>query len=144
MITPRVGKISIVEGEKVMLLPCTLHEVPTLIETFKSHNHINLIKAGDVGQAFIVHSLQIGQEQSAEEALNYNLQILMNMEQNGELPQEMECGLTPPMAAGCALSLALTLVSDQVQIPHCPCLAANRYSVFSFHTPLTSFQKLMI
>lgn len=104
MVTPRVGRVSVKDGDSLMLYPCTLHEMPTLIETFKSHNHINLIKAGDIGQAFIVHPMHMSGEESPEEALAMNLQTLTAMEQSGDLPQEMECGLTPPMAAGCVQS----------------------------------------
>lgn len=109
MLTPRVGKISVRERDTMILLPCTLHETPTLIETFKSHNHMNLIKAGDIGQSFIVHSLQLAGEETLEEALENNLGLLTAMEQSGDLPQEMQCGLTPPMTAGCVLASKVLL-----------------------------------
>ena len=100
MLTPRVGRISVSEAESCLQLPCTLHEMPTLVETFKSHNHINLIKAGDIGQGFIVHALLPDGDQTPEEALESNLAILADMEKAGTLPREIECGLTPPMVAG--------------------------------------------
>ena len=106
MRTPRVGTVSVREGETYILFPVTLHEMPTLIETFKSHNHINLIKAGDIGQAFIVHDLLTDDDNPTPELLSRtleaNLEQLMRMEAEGELPDEAQCGLTPPMVAGCA------------------------------------------
>jgi TATA-binding protein-associated factor Taf7 len=97
MHTQRVGHLKInvrgvEEGYAV-----TVHEMPTLVETFKSHNHVNLVKSADIGQAVLLHN---SSNPTSSEDLDTALSALMQMEQNGELPQYIGMGVTPPMASG--------------------------------------------
>jgi TATA-binding protein-associated factor Taf7 len=102
METPRVGAFHVFHSGYSKVYPITLHELPTLVETFKSHNHINLIKSADIGQAFMLHPLVPDfPGQDPNETLRNNLEILKGMDASGALPREISCGVTPPMASGC-------------------------------------------
>lgn len=84
------------EGEKAAAA-VTLHDVPTQIETYKSHNQVHLVKNGDIGQALVVHELHHVQDPAEQEKLEGILAVLMGMEQHNELPATVQSGLTPPM-----------------------------------------------
>lgn len=79
----------------------SLHDVPTQIETYKSHNHVHMIKNGDIGQALMLHSLVYVDGQTQQQVLQSAMNTLVHMETSGALPSEISCGLTPPMVQPC-------------------------------------------
>jgi hypothetical protein len=92
----------------------TVHEMPTLVETYKSHNHVNLVKSSDIGQAVLVHnSPNPGSNEEVTTAIN----LLKEMELSGDLPQHIDIGLTPPMTSGCAPSAHVNAVSPSTFWP---------------------------
>jgi TATA-binding protein-associated factor Taf7 len=98
MRTEHIGALTIrLPGEDARIFAVSLHETPTLIETFKSHNHVNLVKSADIGQILMVHSALDGDPEMLETSVN----ALIEMEKSDTLPCEVPRGLTPPMSAGC-------------------------------------------
>eukprot|EP00892_Ulva_mutabilis_P001500 jgi/Ulvmu1/11350/UM075_0010.1 len=97
MHTARVGTLFINHEGNSGAFVVTLHDVPTQIETYKSHNHVHMIKNGDIGQALMLHSIGYGDGQNQEQALSTAMGTLIQMESAGALPSEISCGLTPPM-----------------------------------------------
>lgn len=96
----RVGSLSIQRDGMARVYPATLHMLPTILETYKSHNHVNLVKAADIGQVIFVHAVPEGRD--ADEML----QQFAELEEAGELPVESDDGVTLPMLnARCALSV---------------------------------------
>ena len=97
MRTERIGALTVqLPDDDERMFAVSLHESPTQIETFKSHNHVNLVKSADIGQVLIVHNSE-GDPVQLEVALS----ALIDMETAGQLPRESIRGLTPPMATGC-------------------------------------------
>lgn len=87
----------IIHEGTVVAYVVSLHDVPTQIETYKSHNHVHMIKNGDIGQALMLHSLVYNDSQSQEHVLQSSMATLIQMESIGSLPEAISCGLTPPM-----------------------------------------------
>jgi TATA-binding protein-associated factor Taf7 len=114
MRTQRVGKLKVNLQGVEESYAVTVHEMPTLVETYKSHNHVNLVKSSDIGQAVLVHNSS--NPGSAEEVKNA-IHLLMEMEQSGDLPQHIDIGLTPPMTSGCAPSSHVNAVSSSTFRP---------------------------
>lgn len=90
--TARVGRLKLqVPEEEQKAYAVTLHALPTVVETFKSHNHINLVKSADVGQVILLHY----DENFTTETM---VQSLIDVEASGNLPMEHADGITVPMA----------------------------------------------
>lgn len=96
----------------------TLHDVPTQIETYKSHNQVHLVKNGDIGQALVVHELHHVQDPAEQVKLEGILAVLMGMEQNNELPATVQSGLTPPMIRPYGLLPFLVCDDDSSVVRH--------------------------
>lgn len=102
--TARVGSLQVDHEGVKAAAAVTLHDVPTQIETYKSHNHVHMIKNGDIGQALVLHSLIQLIDESHQAHLEATLAHLVGMEQRNELPPTIESGLTPPMIRPYALT----------------------------------------
>jgi hypothetical protein len=105
MRTERVGVLHVKHKELEDAYAVTLHEMPTLLETYKSHNHINLVKSADIGQMLLLH------DQESKVSIEECIDMLTMMERDGALPKEFLRGLTPPMIAGYDFQICSVVVA---------------------------------
>lgn len=112
----RVGSLQVDHSGVQAVAAVTLHDVPTQIETYKSHNHVHMIKNGDIGQALVLHALAHLSEEGQQEYFEQMLCSLTDMEKNGELPEMIQSGLTPPMIKPCAPLFPCSGLSDPDQV----------------------------
>jgi TAFII55 protein conserved region len=103
MESERVGTLTVPHPDPgadppVQAFPVSVHAMPTLIETFKSHNDFNLMKSADVGQCLMAHANGDGDVAQCADMVA----TLRGMEDAGQLPAELQRGLTPPMLTPCA------------------------------------------
>lgn len=98
----RVGVLHLQHGDELRCYCVTVHASETLVETYKSHNHVNLVKSADIGQVLLVHQLEMD---VGSDVLETGVKSLMDLELNGQLPPTLPRGITPPMDQGCASPL---------------------------------------
>ena len=117
MHTGRCGKFKLAfPGETATEHIASLHEVPTIIELFKSHNNTNLMKAGDIGQVRTRQIINAGRTSACCTILGFASVVLAAWRHQHSMPDTN--GGTPCVGVDCSRGVKSWGSGFRLAVPH--------------------------